>query len=463
MELVRKAVRGISITCAGAQTSTTGASITDTGMLLSLRSLNRISAPDEKTRTIKVEPGALVGEIKRTAAAAGLLFAPDPTSEEESTIGGAIACNASGARTFKYGATRRHVRALKVVMAGFAVLWAARLVRGDGPPHPEGAAVLTVIFAAHAVLGDLSHGNVNIFIAFLVFAALELRRRGRPVAGGLTLALAVACKVTPALFLPYLVWKRAWRMVAGALAGCVLWFLVVPGAALGWGHNLDLLESWYGRMVKPFVIEGRVTSEHANQSIPGLTCRLLTNQPSALAYDEFDRKPHAVEFHNVADIGPDGAKWVVRGCQALFVLGAVGLCRTRAVTGRVYAAECGYVMLGMLLFSERTWKHHGVVLILPFAVLASVAFDRGARPWLRRSVVAVFAAVGVLILGPSLVGGEFQDLALTFGSHTAVFLILTAGILLVLAASRPVTPPAAGPSDAAAGTSIGPAESAGAG
>jgi len=123
VELVRKAVsERISITCAGAQTSTTGASITDTGMLLSLRSLDRISAPDEKTRTIKVEPGALVGEIKRTAAAVGLLFAPDPTSEEESTIGGAIACNASGARTFKYGATRRHVRALKVVMASGELL-----------------------------------------------------------------------------------------------------------------------------------------------------------------------------------------------------------------------------------------------------------------------------------------------------------------------------------------------------
>jgi FAD/FMN-containing dehydrogenase len=118
LELVRKAASDrIAITCAGGQTSTTGASITDKGMLLSLRSLDRISLPDEKARTIRVEPGALVGEIKRAAAAAGLLFAPDPTSEEESTIGGAIACNASGARTFKYGATRRHVRALKVVMA----------------------------------------------------------------------------------------------------------------------------------------------------------------------------------------------------------------------------------------------------------------------------------------------------------------------------------------------------------
>ena len=105
------------VTSAGAQTSTTGASITDTGMLLSLRSLNQISDLDVKSRTVRVGPGAIVADIKKTAAAAGLLFAPDPTSEEESTIGGAIACNASGARTFKYGATRKHVRALKVVLA----------------------------------------------------------------------------------------------------------------------------------------------------------------------------------------------------------------------------------------------------------------------------------------------------------------------------------------------------------
>lgn len=123
VELVRQATADRTpVTCAGAQTSTTAASITDKGMLMSLRSLDRISAIDEETRTINVEPGALVGEIKRTAAAAGLLFAPDPTSEEESTIGGAIACNASGARTLKYGATRKHVQALKVVMASGEVM-----------------------------------------------------------------------------------------------------------------------------------------------------------------------------------------------------------------------------------------------------------------------------------------------------------------------------------------------------
>jgi FAD/FMN-containing dehydrogenase len=118
VEIVRWAVAGRTpVTCAGAQTSTTGASITGSGVLLSLRGLDQISAVDPELRTVRVGPGALVGEIKRAAAAADLLFAPDPTSEEESTIGGAIACNASGARTFKYGATRKHVTAIKVVMA----------------------------------------------------------------------------------------------------------------------------------------------------------------------------------------------------------------------------------------------------------------------------------------------------------------------------------------------------------
>jgi FAD/FMN-containing dehydrogenase len=86
-------------------------------VLLSLRALDRILDFDPIARTMRVQPGALVGDIKRLAAQEGLLFAPDPTSEEECTVGGAIACNASGARTFKYGATRSHITGLLVVLA----------------------------------------------------------------------------------------------------------------------------------------------------------------------------------------------------------------------------------------------------------------------------------------------------------------------------------------------------------
>ena len=118
IDLVRAAMsQGTSVTTAGNQTSTTGASITDTGLLLSLRGLDRILDIDSKRRVARVEAGVLLGDLNRAAAPHGLFFAPDPTSEEEATVGGAIACNASGARTMRYGPTRGHVRAIKAALA----------------------------------------------------------------------------------------------------------------------------------------------------------------------------------------------------------------------------------------------------------------------------------------------------------------------------------------------------------
>jgi glycolate oxidase len=105
------------VTPAGGQTSTTGASITDRGVLLSMRAMNHILDIDRKGRRAIVEPGVYLGDLNKAIASAGLHFAPDPTSEEDVTVGGAVACNASGARTLLYGATRKHVRSLKILRA----------------------------------------------------------------------------------------------------------------------------------------------------------------------------------------------------------------------------------------------------------------------------------------------------------------------------------------------------------
>ncbi|HEX7980857.1 MAG TPA: FAD-binding oxidoreductase [Gemmatimonadaceae bacterium] len=120
--LADASANGTAVTCAGGQTSTTGASISDKGIILSLRGMDRVIELDPKARIVRAEPGVFVGELKRACAAHGLLLAPDPTSEEECTVGGAVACNASGARSLRYGATRSHVRALKVAMADGSIV-----------------------------------------------------------------------------------------------------------------------------------------------------------------------------------------------------------------------------------------------------------------------------------------------------------------------------------------------------
>lgn len=119
VEVVREAMgTKTPITPAGSQTSMTGASITDSGILMSMSAMRRILDVDTNARTARVEPGVTIGDLNRELREAGLHFAPDPTSENDATIGGAIACNASGARSLRYGPARRHVLRLDVVTAG---------------------------------------------------------------------------------------------------------------------------------------------------------------------------------------------------------------------------------------------------------------------------------------------------------------------------------------------------------
>ena len=115
-----------TITPAGSQTSMTGSSITDKGLLMSLSGMKKILEIDAERRVARVEPGVRIGELNRAVGDYDLLFAPDPTSEEDATVGGAIACNASGARTFFYGPTRDHVNAVRVVHADGESRWYRR-------------------------------------------------------------------------------------------------------------------------------------------------------------------------------------------------------------------------------------------------------------------------------------------------------------------------------------------------
>jgi hypothetical protein len=292
-----------------------------------------------------------------------------------------------------------------------------------------------------ALLGDLSHGNVNIFILFLVAGCLEAFRRRLDALAGLALALAIACKVTPLLFVGYFAWKRCWRVLAATVAGLALWLAVVPGATFGWGHNRELLAGWYALMVERPLLKGEVTTEHPNQAVTGWVYRLFTHSPSYVGYEQTPEGdvPYPAEYHNLADIGRPAAWAVVKSLTAGFALAVVLLCRWPvrgagdAREGWRFAAECGLVCLGMLLFSERTWKHHAVVLLLPLAALAYSAAGVDLPRRLRKFVIGALAAAFILMAGPGMLAGRAADLALVYGTHTMAFVVLTGAVGLLLA------------------------------
>jgi FAD/FMN-containing dehydrogenase len=110
--LKRAADENIPVTVMGALTGVTGGAAPLSGWGLSLAKLRSIKI--EQGRAI-VGPGVLLRDVQSGAAASGQFYAPDPT-ENTSSIGGNIATNASGSRSFRYGATREHVLALRVAL-----------------------------------------------------------------------------------------------------------------------------------------------------------------------------------------------------------------------------------------------------------------------------------------------------------------------------------------------------------
>jgi FAD/FMN-containing dehydrogenase len=123
--------RVIPITARGSGTDQTGAALGSGIALVFPAHMNRILELDTKTNTVTVEPGINYGKLQQTLHTHGRFLPPYPSSIEYSTIGGAIANNASGEKTIKYGDTRPYVRSLRVVLANGEVIETKRLTKRE--------------------------------------------------------------------------------------------------------------------------------------------------------------------------------------------------------------------------------------------------------------------------------------------------------------------------------------------
>jgi len=114
--------RATPVTIAGAGTGITGARVPFGGWVLSLEKLNRVEI---QPGLALVGAGALLSELHAAAQRSGQFYPPDPT-ETSASIGGTIATNASGSRSFLYGSTRRWIEGLRVAMADGRVMDVSR-------------------------------------------------------------------------------------------------------------------------------------------------------------------------------------------------------------------------------------------------------------------------------------------------------------------------------------------------
>jgi FAD/FMN-containing dehydrogenase len=87
------------------------------GLVVALTRMRRILRIAPDNRVAIVEPGAVNLDVSRAAEPYGLYFAPDPSSQKASTVGGNVANNAGGPHCLAYGGTTNHVLGMQLVLS----------------------------------------------------------------------------------------------------------------------------------------------------------------------------------------------------------------------------------------------------------------------------------------------------------------------------------------------------------
>lgn len=126
---------GVPVVPRGAGTGLSGGALPDAqGLLLVLARLRRILSIDPVRLTARVEPGVRNLAISEAAAAHGLYYAPDPSSQIACSIGGNIAENAGGVHCLKAGLTLHNLLGLECLnVRGEAFSIGGEVLESVGP------------------------------------------------------------------------------------------------------------------------------------------------------------------------------------------------------------------------------------------------------------------------------------------------------------------------------------------
>ncbi|GAC1421265.1 MAG: FAD-linked oxidase C-terminal domain-containing protein [Candidatus Velthaea sp.] len=109
---------GEAVVPRGAGTGLCGGAVPQRGgLVISFARMNRVLELDVRNQRARVQPGLINLDLSKAIAAHGIFYAPDPSSQKISTIGGNVGTNAGGAHCLSYGTTTNHILGLQYIDA----------------------------------------------------------------------------------------------------------------------------------------------------------------------------------------------------------------------------------------------------------------------------------------------------------------------------------------------------------
>src|SRR5437868_5701065 len=263
------------------------------------------------------------------------------------------------------------------------------------------ATALAMLIAVQFLARDMAECGVNIALVAVAWFAIYAWTQHRGWLGGASLGLAIALKMTAALFVPYFLWKRQWKMAGAATVFAIL-FSLTPVVVRGPSLFASDLREWVA------IVRG-IGSENPSMHVPGQESSrnfalrpVLTRLVATASGQRVD--PDGANLLSLAPLVASLLVYVVELSLVVVFAWIAG----RSVDNRQSLAvvyECAGVSLLMLLLSPITWGHHCVGTLPALYLVFRTAFYCGSLPgWMLVPLGYVILALGFnrAILGKQL-------------------------------------------------------------
>ena len=235
------------------------------------------------------------------------------------------------------------------------------------PRRAELLAVVAVLTTFFPLANTVYAGAMNSLLLLLLTGSWACWQRRQDIATGALVGIAAIFKLFPLALLPYLVWRRHFKLVA-VLCLTGLGGLAVGLAVTSLDHNI-----YYFREMLPHLAAG--TGYRENQSLAGFTARIC--QPSS------------------ADAG-GGAGWCGPVLDWPLIVGLLVIVLRATSRASRTGLEFALAVSALPLVSSVTWSFHLVILILPIALLIRLAFTGAVSRVGGRVLMAAWLCFSVL-------------------------------------------------------------------
>lgn len=323
---------------------------------------------------------------------------------------------------------------------GLSLFLLARMVQPRCPGErwlPASLAALSVLLCLRYLLRDFGEAGYHVHLLTMLVGGIYLAMRGREIASAACFGLAIAVKMTPGLLVPFLLWKRQWRLSIYTIVATAMW-IALPSVWMGpsrwWQDQRTWMKVGFDALLARHddVLDGNNTRLQ-NQALRPAVLRYLAAYPPG----------HPMRVAHPADwsflrLSETAASRVATGLG----LALMALCAWRfrqrysAPDSPAWVAESSTVLVLMPLLSPTTWLQH-LVLLIP-AMFCLLAEDRCREPLQRtaKTLLGLFVVLS-LVLSRELVGKTGALLLLSYHVHTLCMLIVLGLMLWIRPLVRP--------------------------